>query len=103
MEIGDAVSVTSTDRSLLFDYAHRTFAEVEQLIRGLDVRQLQQPRQSILPQIQVSSTGQLYFSGERNIAVLDDLLFHISHTGRHLGMIEALRGVMFAIAGTASV
>jgi hypothetical protein len=41
--------------------------------------------------------------GERKATVFDDLLFHAAHAGRHLGMIEALRGTLFSIPGTASV
>ncbi|MEZ4618812.1 MAG: hypothetical protein R2867_25310 [Caldilineaceae bacterium] len=37
------------------------------------------------------------------VATVNDRLFHISHASRHLGMIEALRGTLFAVAGTASV
>ena len=103
MTINDAVSVALLGKSPLLDYARRTFAKAEQVIAELNVEQLQQLHPSIFPQVQVSPTGQLTVSGERNVTVLDDLLFHISHAGRHLGMIEALRGVLFTIAGTASL
>ena len=103
MAVDEVVIVASLGKSILLEYARRTFSEVEQAVRELTVEQLEHPRQSILPEIQVSSTGQPYFSGKRNVVILNDLIFHISHTGRHLGMVEALRGAMFAIPGTASV
>lgn len=103
MDVESAVSVALLGKSTLLEYARRTFAEAELAIDKLNVEQLQQTRRSILPQLQVSPAGHPYFSGEREVAVLDDLLLHVSHAGRHLGMIEALRGALFAIAGTASV
>jgi len=87
----------------LLEYARRAFSLAEQAVDELSDEQLQQHRQSILPQMETSSTGSLYISGAREVAVLDDLILHISHAGRHLGMIEDLRGVLFEIAGTASV
>ena len=32
-----------------------------------------------------------------------ELLFHATHTGRHLGMMEALQGTLFGISGSVSV
>ena len=103
MDVDSAVAVALLGKSALLEYARRTFAEAELAIEKLNVEQLQQTRRSILPQLQVSPAGHPYVSGERKATVLDDLLLHISHAGRHLGMIEALRGALFAMAGTASI
>ncbi|UCE50883.1 MAG: hypothetical protein JSV31_16600 [Desulfobacterales bacterium] len=54
-------------------------------------------------QIKTSPKGKPLIIGQRQATVFDDLLFHATHAGRHLGMIEALRGTLFSIAGTASV
>ena len=40
---------------------------------------------------------------DRYDSVLEQIIFHTNHGGRHLGMIEALIGVMFDREGTASV
>lgn len=103
MAVEDAVAVAALGKAHLLDYARRTFAAANQAVGALDGAQLEASRRSILPQLQVSPTGQPYFSNDREVVVVNDLLFHISHASRHLGMIEALRGAMFAVAGTASV
>jgi hypothetical protein len=103
MEVEDAVLVASLGKSILLDYARRVFAEVEQVIGDMNVHQLQQPRLSILPQIEVSPSGKPVFAGDRESTIYNDLMFHLAHTSRHLGMIEALRGALFAVPGTASV
>lgn len=103
MAVEDAVTVATLGKGVLLAYAQSTFAAADQVVGALDEEQLEAPRLSILPQLQVSPTGQPYFSNDREVVVVSDLLFHISHASRHLGMIEALRGALFAVAGTASV
>jgi hypothetical protein len=103
MDVEPAVSLALVGKGTLIEYARRTFSKAELAIGELDFEQLQQPRQSILPQLEISPAGKPIFSGEREVAVFDDLIFYLSHAIRHLGMIEALRGALFAIAGTASV
>ena len=103
MAVEDAVAVATLGKDPLLDYARRVFLAAEQAVGALHGAQLEAPRRSILPQLQVSPTGQPYFSNDREVAMVNDLLFHISHASRHLGMIEALRGALFAVAGTASV
>lgn len=103
MSVENAVIVASQGKNTLLEYARRTFFEAEQAVGALHSDALENPRQSILPQIEVSPTGQPSFSNEREVVVINDLIFHISHSSRHLGMIEALRGALFTISGTASV
>jgi hypothetical protein len=105
MDIESAVYLAAIGKSTLLDYAQHTFDEANLAVGELKVEQLQQTRLSIRPEYRTSSTGQLQidYAGDRPVTVLDDLLFHISHASRHLGMIEALRGVLFTIVGTATV
>jgi DinB superfamily len=103
MDIDSAVAVASLGKATLLAYARETFAEAEQAIGEPTVAQLEQSRLSVLPQLHSSPTRQPYFSGDRDVTLLDDLIYHISHANRHLGMIEALRGALFTIAGTSSV
>ncbi|UCH23076.1 MAG: hypothetical protein JSU83_07680 [Deltaproteobacteria bacterium] len=72
------------------------------LLKSLNTR-IQWTRQSILPQLKKSSKGKPVLAGTSKAPVFDDLLFDVTHAGHHLGMIEALRGVLFTIPGTASV
>jgi hypothetical protein len=87
----------------LIDYACQVFKKAEKQISLIDSAQLHETRQSILPQLKKSPKGKPVIAGTRQAPVFDDLLFHVTHAARHLGMIEALRGVLFAIPGTASV
>lgn len=103
MSVEHAVTVAALGKTMLLAYASRTFGKAEQAVEAVSSDQLEQPRQSILPQLEVSSTGQPSFTNDREVVVTNDLIFHISHANRHLGMIEALRGALFSISGTASV
>ena len=103
MDVEVAVGNGSLGSSKLIGYAHRMFEATDKLIADFSFEHLQETRQSILPQIQKSPEGKPLIIGERQATVFDDLLFHATHAGRHLGMIEALRGTLFSIPGTASV
>ncbi len=103
MAIAPAVAVAALGKDVLLAYARRTFDAADQAVAGLQDEQLRATRRSILPQLQVSPAGRPFLAAERTVTVSEDLLFHISHGGRHLGMIEALRGALFAMPGTASV
>ena len=75
-------------KSELFGYGQRAFSAADQAVASLDTHQFQEPRQSILE--------------GREGTVSSDILFHLSHASRHLGMIEALRGVQ-GLRGTATI
>ena len=97
MEVAVAVSVAQIGKAALLDYARRTFAEVDQAIAEIDVLQLQEPRKSI---------REYRIDGDRvaeapggETTVVADLVFYLTHLGRHIGMIEALRGAMLAMPG----
>ena len=103
MDVDSAVSLALAGKSTLLDYARRTFSKAEQALSVQRDEQLQDSRLGILPRLEVRLSGELYFASDYETILLNDLLFHISHGGRHLGMIEGLRGALFAMAGTASV
>ncbi len=105
MDIEAAVSIASIGKPTILEYAQQSFEKANVGVSQLKVEQLLQTRPSIRPHYRISPTGQLQidYAEERLVTVLNDLLFHISHASRHLGMIEALRGVLFTLKGTASV
>ncbi len=103
MRIEDVAAVVAVGQQHLFDYAGQVFALADQTCAGLTPAEFAQTRRSILPRFQPTPTGELLYQGEEEGDVAGDVIFHISHAGRHLGMIEALRGAMFALSGTASV
>ena len=71
----------------LLGYGQGVFSAADQVVASLEARQLQAARQSIWV--------------EREETVGWDILFHLSHASRHLGMMEALRGVQ-GLRGTAT-
>ena len=102
-ELGDALGKEATGMGLdddasaalplpakdvVVSYAHEAFDAAELLLRDIDDDEL------FLP------TGDFYVEGEW--VVLDHFGWHLTHAPRHLGMIEALKGVL-GIEGTATV
>jgi hypothetical protein len=75
-------------RDEVASYAQEAFAAAENVLRGVEEDEL------FLP------TGDFY--GEGDWVVLDHFGWHLTHASRHLGMIEALRGVL-DVRGTATV
>ncbi len=103
MTIGQAVDVASVGRKKITAYAEKAFFAADNAAKQLQDHELTQQRYSIMPEFRVDETGVLNTTGPRQTTVLFDLLFHNDHGKRHLGMIEALRGAMFSMVGTASV
>lgn len=104
MAVDQATVLASVGQVKLIDYASRAFTAADQAVAKLHDHELQEKRYSIIPEMKVSSSTQaIETTGPRTVTVLFDLLFHLSHVSRHLGMVEALRGALFAISGTASV
>ena len=69
------------------DYARQAFVAADHAFAALDDQLLQE-------------RGVDIYGRENSVAYV--LLVHLSHAGRHLGMIEALRGVR-GLRGTATV
>jgi hypothetical protein len=88
MSLPDASAVTLPlpASSVLLDYAERAFAAAEAASAAVNDERFVAPGQDPLG---------------RAITVGDAVLNHLFHVGRHLGMIEALRGVL-GLHGTAT-
>jgi hypothetical protein len=89
MELGDelAAELQLPSRDVLVDYARQAFAAANSAFGALDDSLLQE-------------RGIDIYGRENSVAYV--LLVHLSHASRHLGMIEALRGVG-GLRGTATV
>ena len=98
-----AASVAAVGKSVLSDYARRVFEAAEQTISSLEDEMLTASRFSILPRLKLESDKTPRVVGDRNTTVFDELLFHATHAGRHLGMMEALRGALFEVPGSVSM
>jgi hypothetical protein len=103
MTVENAVSVARIEKSKLISYARRAFEAAEEAISNIEDVMLAQSRYSILPELQKVPNEQPVYVGDRQTTVADDLVFHVSHLGRHLGMMEALHGTLFGVSGSASI
>jgi hypothetical protein len=98
-----AVTVSCIEKSKLITYARRVFEAAEEVISKIDDGMLTQSRYSILPELQNIPNEQPVYIGDRQTTLMDDLLFHMSHVSRHLGMMEALQGMLFDVSGSVSI
>jgi hypothetical protein len=79
------------------------FKAAEEAMSKIDDGVLNQSRYSILPELQNVPNEQPVYVSDRQTTICDDFLFHLSHMGRHLGMMEALQGSLFGLSGSASI
>ncbi len=104
MTIEASTDLMAVGKEMLMDYARKSIDAANAVFETISDDILMLPRYSILPAYDVDpDTGAVFGAGPREATVLFDLQFYCSHQNRHLGMIEALRGAMFSIPGTASV
>lgn len=89
MELSDelAAELQLPPRDVLVDYARQAFAAADRAFAALDDQLLHE-------------RGVDIYGRENSVVYI--LLVHLSHASRHLGMIEALRGVR-GLRGTATV
>lgn len=79
-------------RNGLLDFAGRVFALADAAAADLRPEEFQQARTGIIGYEVVD--GQIRLMPEKKTTIAAELIFHISHASRHLGMIEALRGLL---------
>jgi len=101
MEHDVAASVSKIiGKQNLLHYARRVFAASEQAIKNFPPTDLSNPRKTIMEfEITGATVREVRGKDTTHIA---DIMFHITHSNRHLGMIEALRGLL-DMNGTATV
>lgn len=103
MDVATAVMVAELGAEKLRHYTSRVLTAVEDEVARLDDDRLQQTRRSIFPELQWPLGEVWQATADLEDTIFSDLMFHISHVSRHLGMIEGLRGAMFPMAGTATI
>ncbi len=89
----DAASLPQkVGKTNIIDYAKRSFALLDEALQSLDTDRFGDVRLSVL-EFEVRN-GKLYKARGKETTIAADLAFHFSHVNRHLGMIEALRGLL---------
>jgi hypothetical protein len=93
--------IVTIGQERLIEYARTVFDMTVSALEVLTLEDLYTPRESIL-RIDWSATPLTEGNGA-DVLLVEDLNFHNTHSQRHLGMIEALIGVMFYREGTATI
>lgn len=89
----DAASLPNTvGKANIVEYARRTFALLDDALRSLESDRFGDVRPSVM-EFEVRN-GEVHKARGKETTIAADLAFHSSHVNRHLGMIEALRGLL---------
>jgi hypothetical protein len=82
-------------------YSRRAFSALDEAVDELTPTEIEWERPNCRPYA-VNEQKKIMPAAPHVEPLFGDLIFHINHAGRHLGMIEALRGAQ-GFWGTASV
>lgn len=99
MESEAAAQLLRADYTRIIDYARSTFDVLETVISDLSTMEIALPRESI-EQFRVELGHHIPAPGMETTAA-GDIALYVQHSNRHLGMMEALRGVQ-GLQGTAT-
>jgi hypothetical protein len=97
-----AVLPRRVGKDVLLAYARQVFAATDEAVTTLRPEQFLEPRQSVMEYRYDVTDGRIWRAPGAETTVAADLAFHVSHANRHLGMIEALSGLLGG-KGTVSV
>jgi hypothetical protein len=99
----DATStIVRAGQSAVVDYARAAFGACNTTIGNLSHGDIENTYYGFQDYAYDGSTGRVWASKPRESLIIEDLIFHLSHGSRHMGMMEALRGLL-GTAGTLSV
>ena len=94
--------IIQAGQSAIIDYAKPVFENCNTTIDKLTDSNFEKTYYGILDYGYDGATGKVWASDPKESVVAQDLIFHASHGSRHMGMMEALRGLL-GTAGTLSV
>lgn len=85
----------------LIDYMKTVFALNQTVLSDVTLEDLYQPRESFAKWDSVD--GEVIRAKGKDVTLVDDIGYHLTHANRHLGMIEGLIGAILDRSGTASI
>lgn len=94
--------IIQVGQTAVVDYAKTVFEKCNTVIDKLADKDFEKTYYGILDYGYDAATGKVWATEPKESVVAQDLIFHASHGSRHLGMMEALRGLL-GTAGTLSV
>ena len=101
----DAVAqsiITQVGKDPIIAYAQMVFEICDATVANLKKKHFDKSYKGVLNFETNFETGEVWETEAKESTVAQDLIFHISHASRHVGMMEALRGLLGA-KGTLSV
>ena len=100
---GDAtMTIVQAGQSAVVDYANMVFDVCNATISQLSDSDLEKTYYGLLDYAYDGSTGRVWEGEPKEAVIIEDVIFHANHGSRHMGMMEALRGLLGG-AGTLSV
>ena len=96
----DAIAHVGKDSIL--NYAQLSFRACDQQILSLNSTDFEKDYFGIIDYAYDAATGRVWATEPKISSVAQDIVFHAAHGSRHMGMIEALKGLLGS-AGTLSV
>jgi hypothetical protein len=94
--------IAKVGKDAVLEYAQASFETCDSRIQALSDADFEKDYFGILDYAYDSTTGSVWATEPKTSAVAQDLVFHAAHGSRHMGMIEALKGLLGS-AGTLSV
>lgn len=100
---GDAqATMAQVGQDEILAYAKSVFDASSQVLEKLTDADFEKVYHGILDYGYDGATGKVWATEPKESVIAQDLVFHASHGSRHMGMMEALRGLL-GTAGTLSV
>ena len=97
-EIGSEMDYASS-----LDYAQSAFGSLNAIVEALSDADLYTPMKTVANFTwERGVPGSMTIVPPKEVMIIDELLFYEGHTSRHLGMVEALRGLLME-RGTATI
>lgn len=94
--------IARVGKDAILSYAQSSFGACDQQISALNSADFEKEYFGILDYGYEAATGRVWATEPKLSSVAQDLVFHAAHGSRHMGMIEALKGLLGS-AGTLSV
>jgi len=95
-------TIAHVGKESIITYAQVSFKACDQRILSLKSADFEQAYFGILDYGYDAATGRVWATEPNQSSVAQDLVFHAAHGSRHMGMMEALKGLL-GTAGTLSI
>ena len=103
MDYASSTYAIQAGKMALQDYAQSVFASLNAIVEALCDADLFAPMKTVANFTwERGVPGSMTIVPPKEVMIIDELLFYEGHTSRHLGMVEALRGLLME-RGTATI